>query len=445
MFLQHKVFCETSYQRNIISKTLEAGWKLSRTGSKHDGAEARRENPKLDETPNFGIMKVFDEDEGLGNIYRQERGVNFSAILVSTEARGVAVHEAGACELTCGTRGGSTKHEACILTCGRRFVVLHEADTGSQPCGARGAAAHASGAMRSDTRASTNLKLIGQSVPLMIKWRCCPELVQFHGFRSVEVLLDTPPRSPKNCPGAKRGSVQSSRDVHLGFWLSDQPAASCLEHYRVAYRVEWSHCCMVPVIFKDSVVAGGRTIWSSLGKGVTNWLSCLVIMLLFRDLGHIGRSPGCDVDTTGPMPYRLDYESFLGIIVSSVCYADSRSVEVLLDTPPGSPKSCPEAKGGSVRVQISLSRPVSFFMVKPRLCPRQDQSSPLQSSRQLGFGQVFSDQPAASRLEHLQVPVIFKYSVVAGGRTIWGIFGHIGQSPSCDVGTTGPMPYRPDY
>ncbi|KAF3555787.1 hypothetical protein F2Q69_00015690 [Brassica cretica] len=49
-----------------------------------------------------------------------------------------------------------------------------------------------------------------------------------------------------------------------------------------------------------------------------------------------------------------------------------RSVEVLLDTPPGSPKNCPEARGGSVRVQISLLRPVSFFMVKPRLCPRED-------------------------------------------------------------------------
>ncbi|KAF3511373.1 hypothetical protein F2Q69_00006831 [Brassica cretica] len=56
-----------------------------------------------------------------------------------------------------------------------------------------------------------------------------------------------------------------------------------------------------------------------------------------------------------------------------------RSVEVLLDTLPGSPKNCPEAKGGSVRVQISLSRPVSFFM---------------------------------------------------------GIFGHIGRSPGCDVDTT---------
>ncbi|WZY93829.1 hypothetical protein YC2023_066158 [Brassica napus] len=63
-----------------------------------------------------------------------------------------------------------------------------------------------------------------------------------------------------------------------------------------------------------------------------------------------------------------------------------RSVKVLLDTPPENPKNCPGAKGGSI--QISLSRPVSFFMVKQRLCPRQDQSSPLQSSRPLGFGQV---------------------------------------------------------
>ncbi|WZY87083.1 hypothetical protein YC2023_033467 [Brassica napus] len=46
-----------------------------------------------------------------------------------------------------------------------------------------------------------------------------------------------------------------------------------------------------------------------------------------------------------------------------------RSVEVLLDTLPGSPKNCPEAKGGSVRVQISLSKSVSFYMVKPRFCP----------------------------------------------------------------------------
>ena len=43
---------------------MEAGWELSRTGSKHDGIEARRENPKLDENPNFGIMKVFDEAGG---------------------------------------------------------------------------------------------------------------------------------------------------------------------------------------------------------------------------------------------------------------------------------------------------------------------------------------------------------------------------------------------
>ncbi|WZZ00036.1 hypothetical protein YC2023_072364 [Brassica napus] len=97
-----------------------------------------------------------------------------------------------------------------------------------------------------------------------------------------------------------------------------------------------------------------------------------------------------------------------------------RSVEVLLDTPPGSPMNCPEARGGSVRVQISLSRPFSFFMVKPRLCPRQDHSSPVQSRRPLGFGQVFSDQPAASRLEHCELLVL-------------RVFGHIGRT----TGTIG--------
>ncbi|KAG5384450.1 hypothetical protein IGI04_035920 [Brassica rapa subsp. trilocularis] len=117
-----------------------------------------------------------------------------------------------------------------------------------------------------------------------------------------------------------------------------------------------------------------------------------------------------------------------------------RSVEVLLDTLPKCPKNCPAAKGDSV--QISLSRRVSFFMMKPRLCPSQDQSSPVQSRRPLGFGQVFSDQPAASRLEHCElVPVIFKDSFIAGGWTIWitllvlRVLGHIGR-------TTGTMEDR---
>ena len=80
------------------------------------------------------------------------------------------------------------------------------------------------------------------------------------------------------------------------------------------------------------------------------------------------------------------------------------SVEVLkLDTRPGRPTNCPEAKGGSVRVQISRSRPVSFYMVKLSFCPSRDQSSSVKSSRPLGFGQVFFDQPAASRLEHCEL------------------------------------------
>ncbi|WZY99629.1 hypothetical protein YC2023_071958 [Brassica napus] len=67
----------------------------------------------------------------------------------------------------------------------------------------------------------------------------------------------------------------------------------------------------------------------------------------------------------------------------------------------GKSKNCLEANGGSVRVQISLSRPFSFFMVKPRLCPRQDQSSPVQfplslkivSQREAGLSGGFKETP----------------------------------------------------
>ncbi|KAG2283603.1 hypothetical protein Bca52824_054823 [Brassica carinata] len=80
------------------------------------------------------------------------------------------------------------------------------------------------------------------------------------------------------------------------------------------------------------------------------------------------------------------------------------SVEVLLDTPPESPKNCPEAKGGSVRVQISPSRPVSVYMVSRGSV--QVEIIAVQSSRPLGFGQVLSDQPAASRLEHCELACV---------------------------------------
>ena len=46
-------------------------WSDGCFGTKHDGIEARRENPKLDENPNFGIMEVSDQAEGSRNIYRQ--------------------------------------------------------------------------------------------------------------------------------------------------------------------------------------------------------------------------------------------------------------------------------------------------------------------------------------------------------------------------------------
>ena len=59
---------------------LEAGRELSRTGNKHGGNKARRENPKLDKNPNFGIMEVFDEVEGSGNIYRQGQNSDWSLL-----------------------------------------------------------------------------------------------------------------------------------------------------------------------------------------------------------------------------------------------------------------------------------------------------------------------------------------------------------------------------
>ncbi|KAF2531156.1 hypothetical protein F2Q70_00029701 [Brassica cretica] len=90
----------------------------------------------------------------------------------------------------------------------------------------------------------------------------------------------------------------------------------------------------------------------------------------------------------------------------------------MLDTPRRSPKNCPESRGGSVRVQISLSRPVSFFMVKLRLCPRQDHSSPVKSSHPLGFGQVLSDQPAAYRQRTLQLLRVQGNPLFAGSRTL---------------------------
>ncbi|WZY99666.1 hypothetical protein YC2023_071996 [Brassica napus] len=70
-----------------------------------------------------------------------------------------------------------------------------------------------------DAEALSNSIRPSQSYSPTIKWRCCPGLVQFHGFRSVEVLLDTPPKCPKNCPAAKRDSVQISLSRRVNFFL----------------------------------------------------------------------------------------------------------------------------------------------------------------------------------------------------------------------------------
>ena len=101
----------------------------------------------------------------------------------------------------------------------------------------------------------------GQSVPLMIKWRCCRELVQFHGFRSVEVLkLDTPNNSPEAREGSTRVEfspdqyqgrlfpsgdhsipVKSSCPFGFGQVFSDQPAA--YRHRTLWVMINWLLTC----------------------------------------------------------------------------------------------------------------------------------------------------------------------------------------------------------
>ncbi|WZY70669.1 hypothetical protein YC2023_002909 [Brassica napus] len=70
-----------------------------------------------------------------------------------------------------------------------------------------------------DAEALSNSIRPSQSYSPTIKWRCCPRLVQFHGFISVEVLLDAPPESPKNSRGAKEGSVQISLSRRVSFFM----------------------------------------------------------------------------------------------------------------------------------------------------------------------------------------------------------------------------------
>ncbi|KAF3591270.1 hypothetical protein DY000_02025979 [Brassica cretica] len=245
--------------------------------------------------------------------------------------------------------------------------------------------------MRSDTRAATNLKLIGQSVHLMIKWRCCPELVQIHGFRSVEVLLDTLPRSPKNCPEAKGGSVrvQISLLRPVSFLLvkprSFQIETSSVQSSQV---VPWVLSKSSPI---NQLLIGKNTL--SYNQLIAELFSCRVPLLgsWIMTGGRLANAECLDdiakLWIVRPVIFSYNQVEVLSKIISV-------QLEVLLDAPPGSPKNYPEARGGSVRVQISLLRPVSFYMVKPGLCPSQDQSSPVQvpllGSSIMAGGQVTS-------------------------------------------------------
>ncbi|KAF3574319.1 hypothetical protein F2Q69_00058867 [Brassica cretica] len=98
-FLQLDVFCETSYQRNIISKTLEAGRELSRTGSKHDRIEARWENLKLDEKSKFDIMELIRTGaENYSGLITDQKLTGRTEIRpMDREARGGSLHVIRTC------------------------------------------------------------------------------------------------------------------------------------------------------------------------------------------------------------------------------------------------------------------------------------------------------------------------------------------------------------
>ncbi|KAF2614310.1 hypothetical protein F2Q70_00011375 [Brassica cretica] len=106
----------------------------------------------------------------------------------------------------------------------------------------------------------------------MIKRKCCPELVQIHGFRSVEVLLDTPPGSLKNSPEAKEAEVLSkSRSVQstpvkslIRFWPSALRSTSCLSPRTLEEEHEVTRA-QVPILSPKSGL-GTRFGLVALGK-----------------------------------------------------------------------------------------------------------------------------------------------------------------------------------
>ncbi|KAF2603211.1 hypothetical protein F2Q70_00025616 [Brassica cretica] len=95
-------------------------------------------------------------------------GVTHRSTRWNGQARDVAMHAIEACGQPC-VRWCVDLHslQSYSQPSGRGCVILHETETCSQPCGARGVTAHASGAMRSDTRAATRL----ESDWLLTTWR----------------------------------------------------------------------------------------------------------------------------------------------------------------------------------------------------------------------------------------------------------------------------------
>ncbi|KAF3509166.1 hypothetical protein F2Q69_00006894 [Brassica cretica] len=175
-----------------------------------------------------------------------------------SQARGVAMHATGPCGQTCGGRGVSFHGDRpCIQTGRGRGVILHETETCSQPCGARGVAPHASGAMRSDTRAATRL------VPDCSWRRCCSSEERL-------VLVEAISRSVWTWVYLRRSRKGSDRISRVWGQGHGQPKtlanAECLDDIAKLWIVRWlitGQVMMDEIGYEERVWIGQAEHWAT--------------------------------------------------------------------------------------------------------------------------------------------------------------------------------------
>ncbi|KAF3547844.1 hypothetical protein DY000_02005081 [Brassica cretica] len=197
----------------------------------------------------FGSQK-----SGLGSRPRSTKNYMWSTRW-NGQALGVAMHATKACGQPC-VRWCVDLHalQSCSWPSVRGCVILHETETCSQPCGARGVAAHASGAMRSDTRAAARL------VP-DCTWR------RFCSSEERSVLVETSSRPIWTwvyLRRSRKGSDRRSRVWGQGHGQPKNLNAECLDDIAKLWivRLLTPHSLLFQVTSSELVeVAGGYAGW----------------------------------------------------------------------------------------------------------------------------------------------------------------------------------------